>query len=429
MKNTKQVKKKKSSLKEIMKNYKSTIILLSSILIGALIGYIFKEDAIILKPLGTLLLNFLLLSVIPLIFFSITSSIVKMDKVQRLGKILRSILVVFVATSVISILGSFAILKNIDLVESADAEIIKESFDYTLEDEGIELNLLERTVSVISVNDFQKVLTTDNVLALIIVAILVGISVNKAGKKGEKIKELLISANEVTTEFIGLIMLYAPIGLLAYFAALVGEMGSIISVGYLKTAVVYLLVAMIFYFVVYTLYAYIAAGKKGVKCFWQNITYSSATALGTCSSAASVPVNIECTKKIGVPSDIAETTISFGTSFHKDGSSIGNVVKIMFLASLFGMEISGFKGTMEVIGISLLSMILVSAVPIGGGTIAEMIIITMMGFPVAALPILTIVAVVIDAPATLLNVVGDSSSSMLVARLAEGKDWLKDKKN
>ena len=79
------------------------------------------------------------------------------------------------------------------------------------------------------------------------------------------------------------------------------------------------------------------------------------------------------------------------------------------------------------LGIALVANLLVTAVPIGGGTISEMFIISMMGFPVAALPILTIIATIIDAPATVLNSVGDSSASMLVARFVDGKDWLKDK--
>ena len=149
----------------------------------------------------------------------------------------------------------------------------------------------------------------------------------------------------------------------------------------------------------------------------------SATALATCSSAASIPVNTKAAKNIGVSDDIADTIIPLGTSFHKDGSIIGSVFKIMFLVYLFGMDVSTFK----VLGVSILATILITAVPIGGGTISEMLIISLMGFPIASLPILTIIATIIDAPATLLNVVGDSASSMLVARIVDGKNWLNKK--
>ena len=82
-----------------------------------------------------------------------------------------------------------------------------------------------------------------------------------------------------------------------------------------------------------------------------------------------------------------------------------------------------------VLGVALLANLLITAVPIGGGTISEMLIITMMGYPVAALPILTIIATIIDAPATMLNVVGDTVSSMMVTRVVDGKDWMTKEEN
>ena len=216
-------------------------------------------------------------------------------------------------------------------------------------------------------------------------------------------------------------MYYAPIGLGCYFASFTGTFGASVTQGFVKMLVIYTILVLFVYFVIYSLYAYMAAGKIGVKKYWTNVIPASVTALSTCSSAASIPVNTECAKKIGVSEDIASPTITLGTSFHKDGSIIGSVFKIMFLVYLFDMPVSGIK----VLGVSLLATILVTAVPIGGGTISEMLILKLMGFPVAALPILTIIATIIDAPATLLNVTGDCASSMLVSRMVDGKDSLK----
>ena len=196
---------------------------------------------------------------------------------------------------------------------------------------------------------------------------------------------------------------------------------------YVKTFVIYLVVTVVFYIVMYTLYAFIAGGKKGVKAFWKNAIPPTLTALATCSSAASIPVNMTAAKKMGVPADIAETTVPLGTSFHKDGTIIGSMFKIMFLVALFGVEMTTAADIFGMLGIALIANLLVTAVPIGGGTISEMFIITMMGFPVSALPILTIIATIIDAPATVLNSVGDSAASMLVARFVDGKDWMESK--
>ena len=247
------------------------------------------------------------------------------------------------------------------------------------------------------------------------------------GEKAKPVTDFIIAANEVVGNVVKIIMYYAPIGLGCYFAALVGSFGSTIVVGYLKTFVIYTVVAVAFYFIMYTIYAFIAGGKKGIKAFWKNVLPSTVTSLATCSSAASIPVNVECAKKMGVPDDIAETTIPLGTSFHKDGSIIGSVFKIMFLVCLFGTSLATTGDVLGVLGVALLANLLVTAVPIGGGTISEMLIITMLGYPVAALPILTIIATIIDPPATMLNVVGDTVSSMMVTRVVDGKKWIDNK--
>lgn len=414
-------------MKKIIKNYKSTLILLGSVIIGAICGLIFKEKAEIVKPLGDLFLNLLLVIIVPLIFFTITTSISKMNEKKRLSKILISTIIIFLVTSIIAVLFGFLTTAKINLVNSDNTEAIKEVFDNTVE-EGVELNLLERTVSVLSTDSFTNLLSTSNLVALIVMSVLFGIAINRAGEKGKKVAELFDSFSETMYKLIEIIMYYAPIGLGCYFASLVGTLGGTIAVGFLKTFVVYTVVCLIFMAVFYTLYAFIAGGFKAVKAFWTNIIPSALTSIGTCSSAASVPINIECTKNMGVPNDIAETTVSLGTSFHKDGSCIGSVFKIMFLVSLFGTSLSTFGDISKILGIALLATLLVTAVPIGGGTISEMLILTMMNYNVAALPILTIVATIIDAPATLLNVVGDSASAMMVTRLVEGKTWINNKK-
>ena len=412
-------------MKSFWKNYRSTLILIGSIIIGAIVGLIFKEKAAVLSPFGDLFLNMLLVIIIPLIFLTITSSIGKMKQPKRIGKILATIIGVFVIASLISVLVGIVTTKSFRLVNVKDADSIKQSLTIDNEEaESEKVNFLERTVQTVSVNDFSKILTRDNMIALIVFSVLIGLSINMAKEKGEKFLEVLESANEVLQKFIKIIMYYAPIGLGCYFAALVGTFGKEIAIGYGKTFVIYTIVSVLFYFIVYTLYAFLSAGMNGVKSYWRNILPATFTALATCSSAASIPVNTECAKKIGVSEDIADTTIPLGTSFHKDGSIIGSVFKIMFLVYLFNSNVS----TGKILGVALLATLLITAVPIGGGTISEMLIITMLGFPVAALPILTIIATIIDPPATMLNVVGDSASSMLVARVIDGKNWLKEKK-
>lgn len=408
---------------KFIKNYKSTIILLLSIILGGVIGVIFGEDASVLKPFGDLFLNMLLVIIVPLIFLSISTSIYKMKQQSRMGKIIGVTFLMFLLTSVVAVLIGLVSTYSFKLVNTQDGETIKNELVIDGEEnEEIELNLLDRMVSMLSVDDFSKLLSRDNIIALIMFSLMFGLGMHMSGKKVEIVFNFMESLMVIVNNIIKIIMYYAPIGICCYFASLIGTFGKSIAVGYLKTFIIYTLVSILFYFIIYTIYAYVSAGRKGVKSFWKNIIPSTLTSLSTCSSAASMPVNIECSKKIGISSDIADTTVSLGSSFHKDGSVIGSVFKAMFLVYLFNDfgNISIFK----IILISLIATLLVTAVPIGGGTISEMLIITMLGYPVAALPILTMIATIIDAPATVLNVVGDSACAMLTSRVVDGKNWI-----
>ncbi|MFR3920015.1 MAG: dicarboxylate/amino acid:cation symporter [Clostridia bacterium] len=413
-------------MKNFLKTYKSVIILLAAIIIGAIVGIVFKEKAAVLSPLGDIFLNLMFIIIVPLIFLSITTSISKMKQPKRLGKIMFTIIAMFIVTSLVAVIVGIAVTYPIKLVNTDDGELIKaslqeESGETAEEDDQ---TILARTVDALTVNDFSKLLSKNNIIALIVFSLLFGIAMKMAGEKAEPVEKFLDSAYEIVMKFVNITMYYAPIGLGCYFASLIGTFGSTIAVGYLKTFVVYTVVAILYYVIVYSLYALIAGGKKGVIAFWKNIIPATITSLATCSSAASIPVNSQASKNIGVSDDIAETMIPLGTSFHKDGSIIGSVFKIMFLVCLFGTN----PGIGQVIIVALIANLLVTAVPIGGGTISEMMILTMMGFPVAALPILTIIATIIDPQATLLNVIGDSSASMLAARIVDGKDWMEKNK-
>lgn len=407
-------------MKKIWKNYKSTIILLLSIIIGTIIGLIFKEKACVLSPLGDIFLNLMFVVIVPLIFLTITSSIIKMENPKRLGKIMITILIIFAVMSIIAALIGVVSSYTIKLIDSKDINNLTNLLnqDVVISEE---VNILQKTANLLTVNDFYKILSKDNIIAILVFSIIFGFAIRKSKDKGKKVIELILSLNEVVINIVNIIMYYAPIGLGCFIATLIGSYGSVIAIGFLKTFIVYTLVCIFIYVFVYSAYVFLVSSKKGLKAYWKNIIGPSTTALATCSSAATIPINIKYTKEMGVPSDIAETTIPMGTSFHKDGSVVGSAFKIMFLIYLFGKDIN----ILTILGVSLLSTLLITAVPIGGGTISEMFILQILGFPSSALPIISIIATIIDAPATVLNVVGDSCSSLIVARIIDGKNFLK----
>lgn len=411
-------------MKEFLKHYGQTVILLLSIIIGAIVGLIWKEGATVLSPFGDIFLNLMFIIIVPLVFLTISTSIAKIKQPKRLGKIMGSIILVIIITSIIAVAIGLLSTFFIKLVDVEDGKTIlaslEENSEEVKETEG--LNILQRTVSAITVSDFSGLLSKNNLIAIVIFSILFGCAIKMSGEKGKLVQSVLESATEVIMKLLKIIMYYAPIGLGCYFAAVVGSFGANIALGYAKTFGIYLLVTIIYYFVIYTIYAFIAGKKNGVKAFWKNIIPPTVTSIATCSSGASIPVNIEAAERMGVSKDIAETSIPLGTNLHKDGSIIGSVFKIMFLVCLFGTNVATFGGVMQVLLVSLVATLLVTAVPIGGGTISEMMIISMMGYPMTALPILTIIATIIDCPATALNVVGNTSSAMLVSRMVDGKN-------
>lgn len=422
-------------MKEFFKHYGQTVILLLSIIIGAIIGLIWKEGATVLSPFGDIFLNLMFVIIVPLVFLTISTSIARIKQPKRLGKIMGSIVLVIVITSIIAVVVGLLSTFFVKLVNVEDGKAILESLENSSEEveaeeaeEAEELNILERTVSAITVSDFTGLLSKNNLIALVIFSILFGCAIKMSGEKGKPVQDFLESATTIIMNLLNIVMYYAPIGLGCYFAALVGSFGANIALGYAKTFIIYLVVSVLYYFIMYTVYAFIAGKKKGVKVFWKNAIPPTVTALATCSSAASIPVNMEATSNMGISSDIAETSIPLGTNLHKDGSIIGSVFKVMFLVCLFGTNIATFGGAMQILLVSLVATLLVTAVPIGGGTISEMMILSMMGYPVAALPILTIIATIIDCPATVLNVVGNTSSAMIVSRIVDGKDCLKEEK-
>ena len=104
---------------------------------------------------------------------------------------------------------------------------------------------------------------------------------------------------------------------------------------------VYYPASLIYFFVFFTFYAYLAGRKQGVQVFWKNMVSPTVTSLATCSSAASIPANLEATKKMGISSDVRETVVLLGSTLHKDGSVLGGVLKFLF--GIFNMEFEGPK--------------------------------------------------------------------------------------
>ncbi len=362
---------------------------------------------------------------VPLVFFSISSAIANMNGMKRLGKIMGSTFFIFFATALVAAVVGYIGVVLYNPIKGIDVDSVKALMGTPEASSTADMGLLERIVNTLTVPDFHLLLSKSNMLQLIVFSILVGVSTSMANEAGKPVAKLLASGNAVMMKMVSVIMYYAPIGLGCYFASVIGTLGSKILGGYARSMILYVVIAVIYYLLFFSMYAFIAGGKAGLKIYWRNIAPPSITAIATCSSAASIPVNLEYAKKMGITPDIAETVIPLGANTHKDGSVIGGVIKIAFLFGIFGKEMTTPSAMVTVILGAFLVGAVMGAIP-GGGMIAEMLIVNIFGFPLEAVPVIVIISTIIDMPATLINSSGNLASGMLVTRIVEGKNWLKD---
>ena len=400
-----------------LKNYTFSFLLIISILIGSLLGFFLKENAIRLKPLGDIFLNLLFTAVVPLVFFSISSAVAGMIDGKRLGKILSLMLLTFIATGIISSTIMVIAVKIYPPTLGLDIHL---KSDMPLE----QLKVSDQIVKAFSVTDFSDLLSKKNMLALIIFSLLVGLATSAVKEKGKPFAQFLNSGSEVMLKVIEYIMCYAPVGLCAYFAYLVGVFGPQLLGSYLRAVALYYPVSMVYFFVGFSFYAYLAGQWKGIKIFWTNIIPPALTAFATGSSMATIPSNLEAANTIGIPKDVSEVVIPIGATIHMDGSCLSAILKIAVLFGLFHMNFSGAGTMVMAIGIALLSGTVMAGIP-GGGFIGEVLIVTLYGFPMETLPIISMIGTLVDPPATAINAIGDNVCSMLIARMMGGKNWIK----
>ena len=387
-----------------IKKYLFPFLMILSMILGSIIGIQFPNFSETIKPLGDIFLNLMFTLVVPLVFTTVVSSISNMSSIKRLTKILRNTFIVYILTSFIAAL----IMLFVNLlfpISVPNIELISSSVD--------KIGVLDQIVSAITVTDFSMLFSRSNMLALIIFSIIFGIALNLVEKENKIVGNIFNTLANTMMKIVNIVMYYAPVGIFAYFASLVSTLGPEFVGSYAKTLVLYVAVTIIYFLIIYTIYSYIALGKRGVKTFYKNIFPSVLTSLATQSSLASLPTNMEVASNIKIDKDVSNVALPIGSTMHMEGSSMGSILKILFLFSIFGYTDIGITSYIIALLISVLSGVVMSGIP-GGGLIGEMLIVSLYGFPNEAFIIISTIGWLIDAPATMLNVTGDITSSMLI---------------
>ncbi|MEP6803764.1 MAG: dicarboxylate/amino acid:cation symporter [Flavobacterium sp.] len=399
-----------------LKSYSSILLLLGGITVGSIFGLIFKEKVAVIKPIGDIFLNLLFTAIIPLIFFTIASSIASLERTEKLGKLFVIMITVFLSTVLISgivmiiAVYIFPIHQNV-IISKVPLQNIQSG------------SIGDQIAQLLTVNDFFELLSRKSMLALIIFSFLIGFASLQSEEKGSAFRSFLDSGNEVMKQLLNMIMKLAPIGLGAYFAYQVGVFGPQLFGIYAKPLGVYYGACVFYFFVFFSLYAFAAGGKRAFKVFWINNITPSLTAVGTCSSIATIPANLEAAEKMGIPKHVRNLVVPLGAPLHKDGSSMSSILKITFLFAMFGKDFTSPSTILLALGITVIVSIVEGGIP-NGGYIGEVLAITVYGLPMEqALPVAMILGTLVDPIATLLNANGDVISSMLVSRFSERTKW------
>jgi len=397
-----------------------TVVLLLSICLGGLTGYLIGPSAQYLKPLGDLFLNLLLSAIVPLVFFSVSSAIANAPSIKKLGMILFYMLLVFLFTGAVAAVYALCVVL---LFPPALGVSMALGAPGTIQHP----DLLNQLANIFTVSDFSELFSQQHILALIVFAALLGLAVATThDEQGKQFAGFLKAGERIFMRVFSLIMYIAPIGFFAWFAVLVNDFGTRLMGSYLRLTLIYYASGMLYFFLVYTVFAYLSAKTAGVKLFWKNVSIPAMTALATCSSAASIPANLAAMKNMHIPAEIRETLAPLGAIIHKDGSVIGGMFKIAFLFGIFHLSFGGVSTLSTALVVSLMVGTIMGAIP-GGGMLGELLILKVYGLPSSMLIIIVAISMIIDPLATMLNVSGNCVSSLLLTRLVEGKNWLTER--
>jgi len=258
-----------------------------------------------------------------------------------------------------------------------------------------------------------------NMLQVIFFAIFFGVGLILLPEdKAKPVKDFFNSFNEVILKMIDLIMLAAPYGVFALLAALIVESPSadlFAALGWYALTVVLGLFIMIF---IYTILVYIFSGMKP-KVFLQGISPAQLLAFSTSSSAATLPVTMERVHEhLGVEEEVSSFVLPIGATINMDGTSLYQAVAAVFIAQAFGMDLS-LSVQLGIVATATLASIGSAAVP-GAGMVMLVIVLAQAGIPEAGLALIFAVDRPLDMCRTVVNVTGDATVSMLVAK-SEGK--------
>ncbi|MCQ2554204.1 MAG: dicarboxylate/amino acid:cation symporter [Clostridia bacterium] len=388
------------------------IALVVAIAVGLIVG---KSGAPFLneyiKPFGTIFLNLLKFAVVPVVLFSMISGIISMKDIRKVGSIGAKTVVYYLCTTVVAIvigLGIGSLFKGVfPVLETSGLEYTANSAKF-----------MDTLVGIFPSNAVAP-LVNATMLQIIVIAIFVGIGIVLTGEKAKPVADLVLSFNEVFIKVMEMILKTSPIAVFCLLAPVIAANGAEI----LGSLGLVLLCAYICY-VLHTVVCYSVTvatiGKMSPLQFFKGIYPAMIFAFSSASSVATLPINIDCCKKMGASDEVSSFVLPLGATINMDGTAIYQGVCAIFIASCFGIDLT--LGQMVTIVLTAtLASIGTAGVP-GAGMVMLSMVLMSVGLPVEGIALVAGIDRLFDMGRTAVNITGDSSAAICITKLEERKN-------
>lgn len=367
------------------------------------------------KPIGTIFLNLVKFIVVPIVLTSIISGVISMRDIRKVGSIGWKTVVYYMTTT------AFAVV--IGLVFSN----LFKGFYQTLQTTGLEYevatstNFMDTLVGIFPSN-IIKPMADANMLQVIVIALFFGFGIILAGDKGKAFADVIESGYEVSMIIMDLILKLSPVGVFCLITPVVAENGAEI----LGSLAMVLLTAYVCYaihaIVVYSSTVKTLAGLSPL-AFFKGMAPAMILAFSSASSVGTLPLNLECTQKLGAKKDVASFVLPLGATINMDGTAIYQGVCAVFIATCYGIDLT--IGQMATIVLTAtLASIGTAGVP-GAGMVMLAMVLQSVGLPVEGIALVAGVDRIFDMGRTVVNITGDAACSICVSKMEERKEMKK----
>lgn len=378
--------------------------------LGIILGIIFKEKILILKPIGDIFLRMIKMIVVPLIFFSITGGVCSIGDMQKLKRIGGKTLAYFLVTT--------ALAGTISLTLS---NIIKPGKGLTIENivstgqvyEAKATPTIGQTIIDMFPDNIFTAFVSTNLMQIIVFSLFVGIAIILMGEKGDKVRQAFENGTEVMYKVTAIVMETSPIGVAALMAVSIGQYGMKIF-GPLAIFIVTVYLALISVVIMYALMIKLIA-KLPVGHFFRKIPELWLVTSSTTSSSGSLPVTINVAKnKLGVSESLGSFVLPLGATMNMNGGVCFYAASVLFVSQIYGIDLSITEQIMTVLLATLVS-VGAPGIP-GGAIIMSTMLLTTMGLPLDVVGMIAGIFRIIDMGTTTMNVTGDVVTAICIGR-------------